>query len=144
MDVLMAMKREIIKLIVWASFGLSMMILSVLLSGCRTVYVPVESVHTEYKDRLRTDSIHIHDSIHVREKDDTIWLTRWRTEYRDRLKVDSIFIRDSIQIPFPVERELTRWEKVKMDIGGIAMGGLIALIIIFVIVLYTKRKKNQR
>lgn len=31
---------------------------------------------------------------------------------------------DSIPVPYPVERELTRWERVKMDLGGVALGAV--------------------
>ena len=34
---------------------------------------------------------------------------------------------DSIPVPYPVERELTSWEKTKMDFGGMAIGGVAAL-----------------
>lgn len=138
----MTMEREITKLIVWSSFGLMMMLLSIILSGCTTTrYIPIESVRTEYTDRLRTDSIYVLDSIHVRQKGDSVWLTKWRIEYRDRLLRDSIFFRDSIQVPYPVERQLTKWEKIKMDIGGIAIGGMVTIILILII-LYLKRR-NQ-
>ena len=122
--------------------GLVLLVMSVIMSSCRTIYVPVESVRTEQRDRLKQDSIHVYDSIFVREKGDTVWLTRWRTEYRDRLRVDSVIIRDSIQVPYPVERSLTKWETVKMDIGGIAIGGLITVIIAFIIMYLIKRRKK--
>lgn len=32
-------------------------------------------------------------------------------------------------VPYPVERELTSWEKMKMDFGGMAIGGLGACVI---------------
>lgn len=37
---------------------------------------------------------------------------------------------DSIPVPYPVERELTRWERTKMDFGGMAMGGVAALALV--------------
>lgn len=37
---------------------------------------------------------------------------------------------DSIQVPYPVERELTRWEKIKMDTGGIALGGMMTVSVV--------------
>lgn len=37
---------------------------------------------------------------------------------------------DSISVPYPVERRLTRWERAKMDFGGIALGSLVAVICI--------------
>jgi len=105
----------------------------IILSGCKTIYVPVEKVHTQYKDRIERDSIHIHDSIYVRERGDTVWLTRWRVEYRDRIKMDSIHIRDSVPVPYPVEvvksveKKLTKWQRIKMETGGIALGVLLLI-----------------
>lgn len=36
---------------------------------------------------------------------------------------------DTIQVPYPVERELSFWEKTKMNFGGMAIGGLGACVI---------------
>lgn len=103
-----------------------------------TRYVPVESVRTEieYRDRLqtRTDSIHITDSIYIKEKGDTILIERWRTQYRDRLVTDTatvfVSVTDSIQVPYPVPTPLTSWQKFKQDVGGIAIGVLVAALIL--------------
>lgn len=35
---------------------------------------------------------------------------------------------DSVPVPYPVEKPLTRWEKVKMDFGGMALGALALLL----------------
>ena len=86
------------------------------LVGCRSVELvpyPVSNVQTEYRDRLVRDSIVLHDSIHVKERGDTVWMERWHTAYRDRLMRDTIVRTDSIPVPYPVERELTRWERLK-------------------------------
>lgn len=50
---------------------------------------------------------------------------------------------DSIHVPYPIEKELTKWEQVKMDAGGIAIGVLCAAVITFVVVwiIRIKRKK---
>lgn len=34
---------------------------------------------------------------------------------------------DSVPVPYPVERPLTKWEQTKMDFGGMAIVGLVAL-----------------
>lgn len=106
----------------------------VLCSSCRTQYIPVESIvtRTEYKDRVQRDSVHVHDSIYIREKDDTVFIDRWHTEYKDRLLRDTTCINktDSIQIPYPVERKLSRWESFKLQIGEIAIGVIIGLLLI--------------
>ena len=113
-------------------------------TSCRSVqYVPVETVRTEiqYKDRLQRDSIHVHDSIYIRDNGDTIFVDRWHTEYKDRLLRDTCYVHrtDSIQVPYPVERELSWWQSVKLQVGEIAIGVIIGLIII---IAWLLRRKN--
>lgn len=50
-------------------------------------------------------------------------------------------LEQSQQTPVPVERQLTKWEKVKQDIGGMAIGILVAVIAIAVIWLIKKIKR---
>ena len=105
-----------------------------LLVGCRSVELvpyPVTNVQTEYRDRLVRDSIVLHDSIHVKERGDTVWMERWHTAYRDRLMRDTIVRTDSISVPYPVERELTRWERLKVDYGGAALA--VVAVVIFAV-----------
>lgn len=99
--------------------------------GCKTQYVPVETIkkETEYKDRWRRDSIYMHDSIFVKQKGDTIWLERYKTLYKEKLVRDSIFITDSIKVdvPYPVveTKEVNRlknWQIILMVLGGVAIG----------------------
>lgn len=76
-----------------------------LLAGCtKTVYIPVESVRTEYQDRYIRDSINIYDSIYVREKGDSVFIDRLQKIYIDRFRVDSFIRTDSIQVPYPVDK----------------------------------------
>lgn len=116
------------------------------LIGCRTriQYVPVESVRTEYKDRLQRDSIYFRDSIFMREKGDTVFIDRWRYLYKDKLITDTLIVSDTIRVPYPVEKELTRWQRAKMDVGGWAMGVLsgIALLGIGYVVVWLIRKRR--
>lgn len=106
-------------------------LLALLLAGCtKTMYVPVESVRTEYQDRYHRDSIYLLDSVFVREKGDTVLIHKYSIEYRDRIRVDSFCKTDSIQVPYPVEMQLGKWEQAKMDVGGVAIG---ALLLVFVI-----------
>lgn len=118
---------------------------AVCLCSCRTKYVPVESVRTEieYRDRWQRDSIHVHDSIHVREKGDTVFVDRWHTEYKDRNVRDTVYIEktDSVQVPYLVGKALTCWQSVKQEIGGIAMGGIIALCLVLACLI---RKSGKR
>lgn len=48
---------------------------------------------------------------------------------------------DTIRVPYPVEKELSKWQQTKMDFGGIALGGIIAVVCIAVIWLIRKFRK---
>lgn len=108
------------------------------LFGCaKTVYVPRETVKTEYADRnvyLR-DSILITDSVVLMMNGDTVIKEKWRTVYKDRWHavMDSVVLRDSVQIPVPVERKLSRWEQTKQTAVGICAGFVIAFIVIWLL-----------
>lgn len=102
-------------------------LLAALLCGCtRTVYEPVETVRTE-KDvvtRWLTDTVIQSDTRFIFVKGDTV--IDWRDRWRERTKEvhDTVYIErtDSVPVPYPVERELSRWERVKVDYGGFALG----------------------
>jgi hypothetical protein bacD2_02365 len=51
---------------------------------------------------------------------------------------------DSVQIPYPVEKALTRWQKAKIELGGWAFGGWAfgGLICIALILLYICIKRK--
>lgn len=119
-----------------------LVILSLLFSGCKSIqYVPVEKVVTEYKTNTVHDSVYLevlkHDSVVIEKLGDTVYVNKWHTQYKDRwreiIQIDTLIKVDSIQVPYPVERKLTRWEKTKMDIGGIAIGMCIAILLIIII-----------
>ena len=133
------------KTCVVACMGAFLLLLVLLLCSCgSTKYVPVETVKTEikYKDRLQRDSIHVHDSIYVRANGDTIFVDRWHTEYKDRLLRDTVYIHqtDSVQVPYPVEKKLSRWQSIKLEFGEWAIGAIVVLCF-FVIWLIKSRKK---
>lgn len=129
----------------WLAYLTISIISSIWLCSCRTKYVPVESVRTEieYRDRWRRDSIHVLDSIIVKDKGDTVFVDRWHTEYKDRKQTDTLFIErtDSVQVPYPVERDLSWWESVKQDVGGVAIGVIVALWFIIVWLIRKNRKR---
>lgn len=121
-------------------------LLCVSLCGCApTKYVPVETVRTEYRDRdverLVTDTVRDTRLIVVRGDTVVDIRDRWHTQ---RLEVhDTICIvrTDSAQVPYPVERQLSRWEQAKMDLGGIAIGGVGVILCIAVVWLARKFRK---
>lgn len=102
--------------------------------SCRSIkYVPVESVRHDsiYITKHQRDSIFQRDSIYVREKGDTVIIYKDKYIYVYNNKTDTIFrnTTDTITQVVEVERELTRWQKFRMDVGGWALGVLLILII---------------
>ena len=111
-------------------------VITALCSCTRKVYVPTETVRTEYKDRvvenLRVDTVAMRDSVAVYVNGDTVRITKYRDRWRTRIierhdtvnvaKVDSVAVPGEVPKPYPVERKLTKWERTKMDAGGIAIG----------------------
>lgn len=96
------------------------LLLILILTGCsKTIYIPVESVKTEYKNILQRDSIHILDSVFMSVKGDTVYKEKYKTIYKDKLKRDSIYINDTIRIPYPVDKivevnKLNWFQKISM------------------------------
>ena len=126
--------KQIVKtLLVCLAFGL----LGWLLSGCTTTkYVPVieHTTDTLVQRVVERDSIHVHDSIRVSEKGDTVTIERWHTQYRDRWHHDSVYVakHDTIPQPYPVneyvERKRTKFEWLLIIIGIAALfGGILWL-----------------
>lgn len=114
-------------------------------SCTRTVYEPVETVRTEYKDRevekLVADTVH--DTRLVWIKGDTVVNIREKEHVR-RVEIhDTCYIErcDTIRVPYPVEKELSKWERTKMDFGGMALGVIIATVCVAVIWLIKKFRK---
>ena len=138
---------ERIKGFLW---GIMACILISLLSGCKSVqYVPVETVKTDsvYIDRFQRDSIYQRDSVFVNRwtAGDTVYQDKvvWKYVYRDKVKYDtmSILRSDTVRVPYPVERRLTTWEQVRLNVGGWAIGAVIIFILIVVGIIVYKLKQ---
>ena len=118
------------------------LVMCFLLGGCKSVkYVPVVTVHTDtcYITKQQRDSIWLHDSIFVSEKQsgDTIFVnvTKWHTKYQEKQVHDTLYISkiDSIPQPYPVEvkveKPLSKWQKFIMNFGAIALSLLFMWIV---------------
>ncbi len=109
-----------------------------MLSSCKTKYIPVETVRTEYITKtdsfLQKDSIYCHDSIYIEKSGDTILSYRYKTIYRDRwrdvYKTDTIIRENIIENIVPVEKDLSWWQKFKIYCGE------CLLIILLIVLLY--------
>lgn len=86
-----------------------------LFTSCKskTIYVPLESVKTEYKDKLIKDSIHILDSVFLYSRNDTVFLNKYRYVYKDKLIKDTINVTDTIRVPYPVKGDTIEVNKLK-------------------------------
>lgn len=118
-----------------------LLMLAICLTSCRSIkYVPVETVKTEYKtrDSIRFDSIYEHDSIFLFVKGDTVYKEKYRYKYRYLTinKTDTVMLTDSVQIPYPVEKRLTRWQQMKIELGGWAVGVIVILSIVLMLKLF--------
>lgn len=138
---------ERIKGFLW---GIMTCILISILTGCKSVqFVPVETVKTDsfYIDRFQRDSIYQRDSVFVNRwtAGDTVYQDKvvWKYVYRDKVKYDTVAIlrSDTVRVPFPVDRELSKWEQVKLDVGGWTICAFI--IIILLVVVFTVYKLKQ-
>lgn len=126
---------------------LIVIIVAAALCGCTTTkYVPVESV-TQRTDTvrelmLRVDSVVVRDSVVVAQRGDTVYVNRWRDRYRVKMQTDTVYrsVTDSVsvEVPYPVEKKLTRWQQTKMDLGGIAIGVIAVGVIICSVRLWRK------
>jgi hypothetical protein len=117
-------------------------------TGCRsTQYIPIESIRTDsiYINKVAIDSLILRDSVFIHEKGDTTYVEKYRYLYKIKERQDTqyIEIRDSVQVPYPVEKTLSKWQSFKIELGGIAMGVLAALIIAFIILIIIRTRNDK-
>lgn len=107
----------------------------VLLTGCKTVYVPVETVRTDtlMVAHIVTDSVYVdrytHDSVYIHERGDTVWFEKWHTRYvdrwRDRVTHDTIYKSktDSVTVVQPAKTAdtLTRWQRWRLNVANVVL-----------------------
>ena len=128
--------RALCNVIKWLVVWMVILFVLALLASCRQVeYVTVEKVLTDttYITKWQRDSIWLHDSIHVKEKGDTVLVEKWHTKYIEKVTHDTTYIatHDTIPDPFPVETikevpaELSWWQRLRLWIGNI---GLLAIL----------------
>ena len=118
-----------------------LLMLAICLTSCRSIkYVPVETVKTEYKtrDSIRFDSIYEHDSIFLFVKGDTVYKEKYKYLYKYQYlnRTDTVIKVDSVQVPYPVEKQLTRWQQMKIELGGWAVGVIVILSIVLMLMLF--------
>ena len=130
-----ALKRVMKFLIICLAFLIAIS----LLASCRQIeYVTVEKVRTDttYITKWQKDSVWLHDSIHVKEKGDTVLVEKWHTKYVEKQVHDTTYVatHDTIPDPFPVETikevpaELSWWQRLRLWIGNIGLLAILGVI----------------
>lgn len=130
--------------------GILLFMLLAMLTGCKTKYVAVPEYHNVYVEKHDTlvhrDSIFEKDSVLIMMNGDTVTIYKTKILYKDRWRERIVYrdsIRtDSIRVPYPVEKELTFWQKTWIKAGKMLFYGLVIICIIFwlVYVLRARRK----
>lgn len=123
-----------------------MVLAGLALGGCKTKYVSVPEIHTEYITRVdttvRKDSVYLKDSVYVERKGDTLYVSK--TLYRDRyhniykVKKDTIVKRDSVNVAYPVEKEMSRRERLFVSMGKFFAALVIVLLFVIGLKLYKR------
>lgn len=137
--------EDYLRQIIFAFMLAAAFIMLMMLQSCRTKYVSVPEYHNVYVNKH--DTLTKHDSIYQKEfvdryvKGDSVFLTKTQVDYRFRniyktLYRDSIKV-DSIRVPYSIERKLNKWESLKMEVGGWAIGGLSAVVIALIAYIVT-------
>lgn len=108
---------------------LILVLVAAVVCGCsRVQYVPVERVVTDsvLVTDTRVDSVYMRDSVYIVHRGDTVWAYKDRYIYKWRERTDTVWRSrtDSVTVPVPVERELSGWQKWKMEAGGWLTGAL--------------------
>ncbi len=105
-------------------------LLGYFLTSCSRRVLPIENTSTEWRgrvewrDRWRLDSVYIHDSVYVTERQagDTIYKTKEVYRNRDRVvhdtinagRVDSVRIVQTITRHVEVPAKLTAWQAMRL------------------------------
>ena len=137
---LKTMKTMVSGLLITILAGLSLL-------GCKPYRVAQRE--TVIKDSLyivqrMIDRVLIRDSVYERHVHDTVYKYKERETVRYLSLRDTLYIekRDSVSVPYPVERQLTKWEAARMRLGDISLIVFIAGLLYVVVWLIKRRRKR--
>ena len=96
--------------------------------------MPIESVRYDsiFFSQLIRDSVYVRDSVYIRDRGDTVYRYKDKYVYLYKDRVDTMFVEreKEVEVPVPVERKLSWWERQKVDYGGWAMLILVATMLL--------------
>lgn len=118
-----------------------------MLPSCKRVQYVEKPVVLERKttdtlliNTFRLDSIYVHDSVYINtyQRGDTIFrdINRDHTEYNGKsgggvvykVRVDSVPYPVEVPVVKEVEKPLTKWQSLKMNVGGGAMAAVVVML----------------
>lgn len=144
-----------------------------LFAGCRSSFHAVKQSVSSYEtdsftsetkqNVLRWDSIvkrdstYVRDSVATRKEGNTIFVERWHWEYiydffhlekmnlENKQDKDFRFIArsDTIRVPYPVEKQLSKWEQFQLKYASWSFGVLCVLLVVLGYKLYKKIKNGR-
>ena len=129
--------RELTRIIV-------LMLLAIMLYSCKSIqYVPVETIKrdTTYISQTKIDSVYHRDSIYVEHKGDTVYLSKYKYLYKYIEKHDTLWQEkvDTIQVAYPVEAQLTKWQKIEINMGEYLIAAIVLIVIWLCVKYFIKR-----
>ena len=161
-------KNIIFEIVSWIIVALIISFIVFWMCGCTTQYVPVETVRTEYK--TKTDTVKMSDTIRTEKEtilrearpEDSAMIAKLGIKLQDNERLlillrnqltnanskqyeshtDTIIKTDSIQVPYPVEKKLTKWQQFKMDFSEWIIGIILTSSLMFCV--YLARRKVSR
>ena len=119
-----------------------------LMSGCKPLQkvqvVERHTVDTLYRSMVQHDSIHVHDSVFVSSRGDTVMVERWHTKWKLQILNDTIYRtrHDTIPKPYEVvrEKQLTWYQMAKLKYSEPIIG-FFFFIIMLLIFFYRRRPR---
>lgn len=123
---------------------ITLIFLATILYSCKSIqYVPVETIKrdTTYISQIKIDSIYHRDSIYVEHKGDTVYLSKYKYLYKYIEKHDTLWREktDTIQVVYPVEAQLTKWQKIKINMGEYLIAAIVLIVIWLCVKYFIKR-----
>lgn len=106
-----------------------------LMCACGTKYIPLEVVRYDSLKvvEILHDSVYVHDSVTMRG--DTVVKYKYKYVYRN--VVDTLYVErvKEVEVPVPVERKLSWWERQKINFGG----WVLLMVAVYVVYRMVKR-----
>ena len=114
---------------------------------CRTEYIPIESVRYDSLmiEKLMRDSVFVRDSVYLMEKGETVYQYKDKYVYVYKIRVDTFYMEKirEVDVPVPVERKLSWWERIKMEYTEIVISVFIAVALVYALRKWIARKVRK-